>query len=41
MDIKMSRLGKPTENTTLILSVSNIPYGKNEWWKNDWIHFPV
>jgi hypothetical protein len=36
MVIKMSRQGKPTWNTALILSVSNFLYGKNEWWKNNW-----
>ena len=37
----MSHQGKSTQNTALILNVSKIPYRKNEWWKNDWNHFPV
>jgi hypothetical protein len=37
----MQQRGKPTQNAALILSVSKIPYGKNEWWKNNWNHFPV
>jgi hypothetical protein len=41
MVIKMSHQGKPTKNTGLIVSVSKIPYGKNEWWKNDGNHFIV
>ena len=41
MVIKTSCQCKPTQNTALILSVSKIPYGKNEWWKNYWNNFLV
>uniref|UniRef100_A0A673WIM0 C-type lectin domain-containing protein n=1 Tax=Salmo trutta TaxID=8032 RepID=A0A673WIM0_SALTR len=38
---KMSCQGKHSRNTVITLSVSKIPYRKNEWWKNDWNHlFP-
>lgn len=40
MVIKTSYQGKRTRNTALILSVSKITYGKNEW-RNYWSHFPV
>jgi hypothetical protein len=38
---EMSRQGKPTRITALNLSVYKISHGKNEWWKNNWNHFPV
>jgi hypothetical protein len=37
----MSRQSKPARITARILSVSKIPYGKNELWKNDWNNFPA
>jgi DNA-directed RNA polymerase subunit E'/Rpb7 len=41
MVIKMSIQAKPAQNTAIILSLSKMPYGKNEWWKNYCNHFPV